>query len=125
MCRGGNWEWNEHNDQTYMGYSLRTDEWRYTLWVSWSSSKYAPKWDEPFGGEELYDHRDPRCNEKGNFDLCENRNVAKDESLAKIKDELYAKLRSIVETYNYNSWEEKKEKSDGAANAAAATSEQS
>ena len=100
VCKGGNWEWNEHNERTYMGYSLRTNDWRYTVWVPWSSKKYAAEWDQDWGGEELYDHRDPRCNEKGNFDLCETKNLAKEESLLPVKEELYAKLRSIVDTYN-------------------------
>jgi hypothetical protein len=75
VCRGGNWEWNKLNERTYMGYSMRTDEWRYTVWVPWNSELYAPEWDQPWGGEELYDYRDPRCNEKGNFDLCDTRSV--------------------------------------------------
>lgn len=110
MCnRGGNWEWNKYNDRTYMGYSLRTDEWRYTVWVPWNTTTYSAMWDQPFGGEELYDHRDPRCNEKGNFDLCETHNLASDASLAEVKDELYAKLRSITDTMNLNAWEEWRE----------------
>lgn len=109
VCRGGNWEWNEHNERVYMGYSMRTDEWRYAVWVPFDAPTHSPKWGEPWGGEELYDHRDPRCNEKGNFDLCETRNVAKDASLKKIKDELFAKLRSIVDTYNLKHWEEERD----------------
>jgi hypothetical protein len=101
-----------------MGYSLRTDDWRYTVWVPWNTTTFAPMWDQPFAGEELYDHRDPRCNEKGNFDMCENRNVADDGSLAEVKDELYAKLRSISDSYNLNAWE--KLKADSEAKSAAA-----
>ncbi len=105
VCRGGNWEWNDMNDRVYMGYSMRMDDWRYTVWVPFNASIHAPMWEEELGGEELYDHRDPRCNQKGNFDLCETRNVAKDASLKAIKDELYAKLRSIVDVYNLQEWE--------------------
>jgi hypothetical protein len=105
VCRGGNWEWNAHNERTYMGYSLRTDTWRYTVWVPWNSTEFAPQWDKPWGGEELYDHRDPRCNEKGNFDMCETRNVADEPSLAPAKKELFVKLRSLADTYNLNAWE--------------------
>lgn len=101
-----------------MGYSMRTDDWRYTVWVPWNTTTFAPMWDQPFGGEELYDHRDPRCNEKANFDLCENRNMAKDASLAEIKDELFAKLRSVVDSYNLNAWERLR---DEAASKEAAT----
>jgi len=113
VCRGGNREWNQYNERVYMGYSMRTDEWRYAVWVPFDAPSHAPQWGEPLGGEELYDHRDPRCNEKGNFDLCETRNVAKDGSLQEIKDELYAKLRSIVDTYNLKHWEDEREKEEG------------
>jgi iduronate 2-sulfatase len=109
VCRGGNWEWHEYNERVYMGYSLRMDDWRYTIWVPFDSQTHSPQWELPLGGEELYDHRDPRCNEKGNFDLCETRNVIKDESLREIRDELYAKVRSIVDSYNLNAWEQERE----------------
>jgi hypothetical protein len=115
VCRGGNWEWNDMNERTYMGYSLRTDQWRYTVWVPWSTKAFAPLWDQPLGGEELYDHRDPRCNEKGNFDLCETRNLATEGSLAGVKEELYAKLRSVADTYNLNHWEAEKMKKEDQA----------
>lgn len=105
VCRGGNWEWNQLNERTYMGYSLRNDTWRYTMWVPWDSAHFRPLWDQPLAAEELYDHRDPRCNEKGNFDLCETRNVVKEDSLRPVRDELYAKLRSLADTYNLNAWE--------------------
>eukprot|EP00756_Hemistasia_phaeocysticola_P024465 Hpha_TRINITY_DN1594_c0_g1::TRINITY_DN1594_c0_g1_i1::g.57146::m.57146/K01136/IDS; iduronate 2-sulfatase len=38
-----------------MGYSIRSDRWRYTLWVKWDGVKLAPLWNE-IVGEELYDH---------------------------------------------------------------------
>jgi hypothetical protein len=88
-----------------MGYSIRTDEWRYTAWVPFNASTHTPEWAQAWGGEELYDHRDPRCNEKGSFDSCETRNMAKDVSLQLVRKELYAKMRSIVDTYNYKQWE--------------------
>jgi hypothetical protein len=44
--------------------------------------------------------------------LCDarTRNVAKEESLKPTRDELYAKLRSIVDTYNLNYWEAERQK---------------
>ncbi|EWM28099.1 iduronate-2-sulfatase [Nannochloropsis gaditana] len=104
VCSGGNRDWNDLNERVYMGYSMRTDEWRYTAWVPFNASTHTPEWTQAWGGEELYDHRDPRCNEKGNFDSCETRNMAKDVSLQLVKKELYAKMRSIVDTYNYKQW---------------------
>ena len=39
-----------------MGYSIRTDRWRYTLWLQWDGAKRDKvSWDAVHG-EELYDH---------------------------------------------------------------------
>jgi iduronate 2-sulfatase len=39
-----------------MGYSIRSDRWRYTLWVRWDGASKAPIWSQVVG-EELYDHQ--------------------------------------------------------------------
>ena len=39
----------------FMGYSLRTAEWRYTEWVRWDGVKLRPIWDA-LVGRELYSH---------------------------------------------------------------------
>ena len=41
---------------SYMGYSLRTFQWRYTAWFRWDGASCVPEWDE-VAGRELYDHR--------------------------------------------------------------------
>ena len=39
-----------------MGYSIRTDRWRYTLWLRWNGTAVVG-WDgDAVVGEELYDH---------------------------------------------------------------------
>jgi hypothetical protein len=39
-----------------MGYSIRSDRWRYTLWLRWNGTAVAG-WDgDAVVGEELYDH---------------------------------------------------------------------
>jgi iduronate 2-sulfatase len=49
MCLGRkNWE------IAAMGYSIRSDGWRFTQWVKWNGT--APIWAKSFGSE-LYDHR--------------------------------------------------------------------
>lgn len=59
----------------FMGYSLRTDRWRYT------------EWDEGKKGLELYDHfNDPQ----------EMKNLASDPSLQKTRDGLKAQLRQLL-----------------------------
>ena len=61
--------------KTVMGYSLRTERYRYTMW------------DKTLEGEELYDYdKDPR----------ELRNLAADPGNAKLKDGLKARLDKIL-----------------------------
>lgn len=58
----------------YMGYSVRTPAWRYTLWVHWDNATLAPVWGGP-SAEELYGHVDDTSS---SFDRWENVNVAAD-----------------------------------------------
>mmetsp|Transcript_24362 Transcript_24362/g.87015 ORF Transcript_24362/g.87015 Transcript_24362/m.87015 type:complete len:508 (+) Transcript_24362:144-1667(+) len=66
----------------FMAYSVRTADWRYTLWLPWDGSKLEPIWDgsklEPIweGGkfaDELYDHA---SDDSTSMDRFENANVA-------------------------------------------------
>ncbi|KAL4231582.1 hypothetical protein ACF0H5_009163 [Mactra antiquata] len=46
----------KHNEKKYMGYTMRTDRYRYTEWPSFEYAPvYAPDWDN-LAGVELYDH---------------------------------------------------------------------
>lgn len=45
----------ERTSFTYMGYTMRTDRYRYTEWVRWNGSALAPVWSERVA-RELYDH---------------------------------------------------------------------
>ena len=59
---------------TYMGYTVRTPEWRFTEWFSWDGAACVAEWDKPSRGVELYNHTghtDP-----GDFDNFENLNEA-------------------------------------------------
>eukprot|EP00041_Stephanoeca_diplocostata_P016505 m.325400 g.325400 ORF g.325400 m.325400 type:complete len:709 (+) comp20385_c0_seq1:72-2198(+) len=50
--------WCEFVDRTqirFMGYSIRTDAWRYTEWVKFNGSSLTPIWTEVVG-KELYNH---------------------------------------------------------------------
>ena len=54
----------------FMGYSIRTAEWRYTEWVRWNGTSLAPIWTERVG-HELYSH----VGDDGtDFDAFENTN---------------------------------------------------
>ncbi len=67
-----------------MGYSIRTDRYRYTEWHEDSYKSFKPYNNENIMGLELYDY------EKDPF---ESRNFAKDPAYAKIVSELKAKLK--------------------------------
>ena len=54
----------------FMGYSLRTAEYRYTEWVRWDGVKLAPIWGELIG-RELYSHVG---DDGSDFDRYENKN---------------------------------------------------
>ena len=61
---------------THMGLSIRSSEWRYSLWARWDGTRCAPMIApgmEEDDGEELYDHRG--VDVPGNFD-GEHINVA-------------------------------------------------
>ena len=41
-----------------MGYSLRSDRWRYTEWAVWNKTSFQPIWDSvTLNRTELYDHQ--------------------------------------------------------------------
>jgi iduronate 2-sulfatase len=59
-----------------MGYSMRTDGWRYTEWVEWDGSKLQANWNK-LVGVELYDHSKIATNNtKERFEQTENSNLA-------------------------------------------------
>lgn len=71
-----------------MGYSLRTEQYRYTEWPAWQSTE-GPQWDT-LAGVELYDHSiDPR----------EDINLADRPQFEKLREKLSVKLRSKVAGY--------------------------
>ena len=77
-----------------MGYSMRTNNFRYTEWVTFSGApNYKPNWDEILG-VELYDH---------SKDKQENVNVADNPDYLLIRQELSRQLRAgwRGEAYRY------------------------
>jgi hypothetical protein len=49
-------EFVERGAMDFMGYSMRTVDWRYTEWVKWNGTALRPEWNHNVG-VELYDHR--------------------------------------------------------------------
>jgi len=66
----------DKNDFAYMGYSIRTNQWRYTEWAKWDGKNLKPIWEDS-AGVELYDHDgDDGPSSKISFEQFENVNVA-------------------------------------------------
>ena len=60
---------------SYMGYSMRTPQWRYTSWMPWDVEAMKAKWDEKPYAVELYDHSgDPDA--ENDFNQSDIENVA-------------------------------------------------
>ena len=78
----------------YMGYSIRTDRWRYTVWLAFNGTANRAVWPSNVGGallgEELYDHEG---DDGSDFDAYENVNLATKPSFAGTKAKLLAALR--------------------------------
>ena len=62
------------NQFNYMGYTVRTPDWRYTLWLVWDNVTLTPDWDG-VRAEELYNHTNDNSS---SFDLWENVNLVKE-----------------------------------------------
>jgi len=68
-----------------MGYSMRTDRYRYTEWIFYDDIMYQPLWERNRVYAELYDHvTDPE----------ENNNVAADQRYSTERKQLSRKLRN-------------------------------
>jgi iduronate 2-sulfatase len=80
----------EKDQFDYMGYSVRTDEWRYTLWVPWDQKALRPLWDAPEREQELYAHTG---DDSSDMDRWENHNLAERQPL------VVAKLRKQVRDF--------------------------
>ena len=81
---------------TNMGYSVRTAEWRLTMWVVWDGTRLAPIWSN-VTATELYDHRGA-APYPTDFDASENANVAAAPEHANVVASLQQKLRKRFDT---------------------------
>jgi iduronate 2-sulfatase len=62
----------ERSKFSYMGYSIRTDQWRYTEWPEWNGKTLRPIWSQVGNRTELYDHR----NDNNKMPSVEQFNIA-------------------------------------------------
>eukprot|EP00048_Salpingoeca_helianthica_P020164 m.5170 g.5170 ORF g.5170 m.5170 type:complete len:511 (-) comp4470_c0_seq2:36-1568(-) len=72
----------------YMGFSIRTEAWRYNAWVGWNGKTLQPRWDN-VAARELYAHTG---DDGTSFDDWENENVADDPAHADTVAQLHATL---------------------------------
>jgi len=87
------WPTPARNETDVMGYSVRTDEWRYTCWFGFDKVKIVPVVTDIIA-RELYDHRGDTCT--GDLDwVGEHFNVAN----ATANKETVAKLHALVLGY--------------------------
>jgi len=54
-------------DFNFMGYSIRTKDWRYTIWLPWDGEMLEAKWDGDYA-DELYDHTGDDSREFGKYE---------------------------------------------------------
>eukprot|EP01052_Picozoa_sp_SAG31_P008178 SAG31_NODE_407_length_16049_cov_46.312915_2_plen_186_part_00 len=81
----------------YMGYTIRTQSYRYTEWAAWDGHNLKPLWDVS-GGVELYDHTaDPPASSLTSFDHFENTNEAEEVRRAALVADLSTKLRAFFD----------------------------
>jgi len=84
----------------YMGYSMRTQEWRYTEWALWNGTTLQPKWFDDVTAKnalvELYDHKGdvPEIGQRV-WDDFENENVAS--ANPDVVKELSARVRAFYD----------------------------
>eukprot|EP00035_Acanthoeca_spectabilis_P004709 m.106342 g.106342 ORF g.106342 m.106342 type:complete len:629 (-) comp12693_c0_seq3:73-1959(-) len=75
----------------FMGYSLRTRDYRFTMWVHWNGTAMTPNWNASVGSE-LYDHRPTSPDGHLHPEWRENNNLIADPDSAPIVQQLRARL---------------------------------
>lgn len=81
----------------FMGFSIRTSDFRYTEWAAWDGAALRPLWNVS-AGVELYDHTaDPPESAKDSFERFENLNVAAAQPATAAK--LSAQLRAFFDAH--------------------------
>ena len=74
-----------------MGYSVRSDGWRYTIWVAWNGEMLKPVW-EAVQGVELYQHSTLSTDFDGDYSEPLNRAVDPDSEAQAVMKSLHAVL---------------------------------
>ena len=78
----------------FMGYSIRTSEWRYTAWMKWDIEERKAKWNEAPYAVELYDHTGS-AEIENDFNQCETHNIA--DMKKDLVDQLHKDLKEFFD----------------------------
>ena len=91
----------EPNQFKYMGYSVRTKDWRYSEWFKWNQTTLNAIWDNGLIATELYDHRNEDTTICA-FSESENYNIAGDVDKKDIITNLSQLLRNHFQYRKFN-----------------------
>jgi len=91
----------QREEDSFMGYSMRTTEFRYTIWLPFDRVSMTPQWDDSprnstiaFFAEELYDHRgETLAQELGTREMV---NLADEPTFALVKQNHRQRLLSFL-----------------------------
>merc|ERR1711966_15851 len=72
---------------SFMGYSVRPENWRYTVWLHWDGDNLVGDFSKPPVGVELYGHTGDK---ESDFNAFENKNLADDPQYKSFVDEHHA-----------------------------------
>ena len=84
---------NDTTETSVMGYSMRTLEFRYTMYIHFIRMERIPAWDAPIFAEELYDHRDGYLGDLGHMETV---NVATDIKFKDILEKYRGDMRDFL-----------------------------
>lgn len=89
------WPTPHRHETEIMGYSVRVDNWRYTVWFGFDGKRVVPRTDDIIG-RELYSH----IGDDGDADFPgENVNVVQDPANAQVVDELHTQILQYIRLY--------------------------
>ena len=84
---------NDSTETSVMGYSMRTLDFRYTMYIPFVRSERVPSWEAPIFAEELYDHRDGYLGDLGHKETV---NVATDIKFKDILEKYRGEMRDFL-----------------------------
>jgi hypothetical protein len=77
----------------WMGYSIRTADWRYTEWAAWDGQLLKPDFSQSLAGRELYPHKG---DDGTDYDAYENVNFVEESKYSAVVDKLSKQLREMI-----------------------------